>query len=173
MVCDIYPPRPGKKVSEILSRKKIESYCPLNSSIHHASYLRRSLQEALFCCFCFVRISDEQIPELLKTSGIINLVFWLNRPVVIPDQEIDMIRQFLYEYKSVKLEKVGMQNRSNVTNNLVISNRDNRFYAQNSTRVMLPSLGYLMVAKTTAINNETPELTLLPRLRSIMDKIVG
>jgi len=163
-----------KKVCEALGRKKIESYCPLSSNIHQPGYLRRSLSEALFCNFCFVRISDKQIPELMKTHGVISFVCWLNKPVVIPDDEMDMMREFLYEHRSVRLEKIGVQNGSTLTDNLLIANRDHTFYVQNSTaRVTLPSLGYSITAKTESINTITPVQPLLPRLRSIMDKIVG
>lgn len=163
-----------KKVSEILSRKKIENYCPINSSIHQPGYLRRALHEVLFCNYCFVRICEEQVPELRKTNGVINLVFWLNQPVVVPDHEISLMKDFLYEHKFVKLEKIGIQNETRLPANRLIPNTDHRFYVQSNTaKVMLPSLGYSIAAKTEAINTITPVQHLLPRLRSIMDKIVG
>lgn len=162
-----------KKVAEILNRKKIETYCPFNYNIPQTGYLRRSLHEALFCCFCFVRISNEQIPELRKTNGVINIVFWLNKPVIVPDHEISLMKQFLYEYKLVKVEKVDIQRKSKSPANLVVANNDNRFYQTNTTKVMLPSLGYVMIAKPEKVLDETLEHTLFPRLRSIMDKIVG
>lgn len=42
---------------------------------------------------------------MLKTDGIMNFVYWLGKPAVIKDLEIDMIRRFLNEHTNVSLEK--------------------------------------------------------------------
>ena len=168
--------RPGqeKKVTESLSRKKIECYCPHNSATHQPSYKKRTTPEVLFCCYCFVRISETQIPELRKINGVVNLVFWLNKPVIVPDQEINIIREFLNEYKNVTLEKTGVDDKVKFPNLLLAENEDSRIYISNTTaKAILPSLGYVMTAETRAATIEMPVPQLLPRLRSIMDKIVG
>jgi len=163
-----------KKVSEILSRKKIETYCPLSCSGHQPGYLRRSPNDVLFYNFCFVHIYEKQVPELKRMNGVINLVFWLNEPVVVPDHEISLMKDFLCEHKFVRLEKIGIQSKSESPDNLLITNKDHRFYVQSNTaKVMLPSIGYSMTAKTEPIDRITPVQPLLPRLRSFMDKIVG
>jgi hypothetical protein len=164
--------RPGqeKKVTESLSRKKIECYCPHNSATHQPSYKKRTTPEVLFCCYCFVRISETQIPELRKINGVVNLVFWLNKPVIVPDHEINIIREFLNEYKNVTLEKTGVK----FPNLLLPENEDRRIYISNTTaKAILPSLGCVMSAETKAATIEMPVPQLLPRLLSIMDKIVG
>ncbi len=168
--------RPGqeRKVTESLSRKKIECYCPLNSTTHQPFYRKRTTPEVLFCCYCFVRICETQIPELRKVNGVISLVFWLNKPVIVPDHEIDTIREFLNEYRNVSLEKIGMDEKVKFPNSLLAENKDRDIYPRNNTaKAILPSLGYVMTAETTAATIEMPVAQLLPRLRSIMDKIVG
>jgi len=168
--------RPGqeKKVTESLSRKKIECYCPHNSATHQPSYKKRTTPEVLFCCYYFVRISETQIPELRKINGVVNLVFWLNKPVIVPDQENNIIREFLNEYKNVTLEKTGVDDKVKFPNLLLAENEDSRIYISNTTaKAILPSLGYVMSAETKAATIEMPVPQLLPRLLSIMDKIVG
>src|SRR5215813_7693854 len=95
--------RPGqeKKVTEALSRKKIECYCPLNCSTHQPFYRKKTIPEVLFCSYSFVRICETQIPELTRVNGIINFVCWLNKPFIVPDQEIDVIREFLHEHGTI------------------------------------------------------------------------
>jgi hypothetical protein len=120
-----------------------------------------------------VRICETQIPELHKVNGVINLVFWLNKPFIVPDHEIDLIRDFLTEYKNVTLEKIGIDEKVRFPNNLLADNKDGDVYIRNNTaRAILPSLGYVMTAEAPA-TIELPVSQLLPRLRSIMDKIVG
>jgi len=167
--------RPGqeKKVTESLSRKKIECYCPLHSTIHQPLYRKKTIPEVLFCSYSFVRICETQIPELRKINGVINLVFWLNKPVIVPDQEINVIREFLNEYKNVTLEKIGVDEQVKFPKNFPAENKDEGIYIRNNTaKAILPSLGYVMTAETGA-TIEMPVSHLLPRFRSIMDKIVG
>ena len=168
--------RPGleKKVTESISRKKIECYCPLNSTTHQPFYRKKTMPGALFCSYSFVRICETQIPELRKINGVINLVSWLNEPFVVPDQEIKIIRDFLSEYKNVTLEKIGIDENVEFPDNLPVENTDQWIYTRNSTaKAILPSLGYIMTAETKAETVEMHVPQLLPRLRSIMDKIVG
>jgi transcription antitermination factor NusG len=168
--------RPGqeKKVTESLSRKKIECYCPHNCTTHQPSYRKRTTPEVLFCCYCFVRIAETQIPELRKINGVVNLVFWLNKPVIVPDCEINIIKEFLNEYKNVTLEKTGVDDKIKVPNLHLAENEDRPIYISNNTaKAILPSLGYVMSAETKAATIEMPVPQLLPRLLSIMDKIVG
>lgn len=168
--------RPGqeKKVTETLSRKKIECFCPVNSISHQALYRKKTIPEVLFCSYSFVRICETQIPQLRKIHGIVNLVFWLNKPFIVPDHEINTIKDFLTEYKNITLEKIGVDEKLKFPNDLLSENKDRGIYTSNNTaRAILPSLGYVMSAeaKTAAIEMPVPQL--LPRLRSIMDKIVG
>jgi transcription antitermination factor NusG len=168
--------RPGqeKKVTESLGRKKIECYCPLNSTTHQHLHRKKTLPDVLFCSYSFVRICETQVPELRKVNGVINLVFWLDKPFIVPDHEIDIIREFLTEYKNVTLEKIGIDEKVKFPNNLLVENKNGDIYIRSNTaRAILPSLGYVMTAEAKAATIELPVSPLLPRLRSIMDKIVG
>lgn len=168
--------RPGheKKVTETLSRKKIECYCPLNSTTHQPFYRKRVTSEVLFCSYSFVRICETQISDLRKVNGIVNLVFWLNKPFIVPDHEISIIKEFLTEYKNVTLEKIGVDEKVRFPNNLLAENKEQGIYVRSNTaRAILPSLGYVMNAEAKEATIEMPVAQLLPRLRSIMDKIVG
>jgi len=167
--------RPGqeKKVTETLSRKKIESYCPLNCTTYQTSYGKKTIPHVLFCSYTFVRVSESQVPELRRTKGVINLVFWLNKPVIVPDHEINVIREFLSEYKNVILEKIDKEQKVKFPTSIMTENKGEGIYVGNNVaKATLPSLGYIMTAEArAAIEMRAPQF--LPRLRSIMDKIVG
>ena len=168
--------RPGqeKKVTESLIRKKIECYCPLNSTTHLPLHRKKTIPEVLFCSYSFVRLCETQIQELRKINGVISVVYWLNKPVIVPDPEINVIREFLNEYKNVTLEKISIDEKVKFPNGLTAENKDQGVYTMNNTaKAILPSLGYVLTAETRAGTIEMPVPQLLPRLRSIMDKIVG
>ncbi len=95
-----------KKVANQLSQKGIEYYCPLNRVQKQWSDRKKIIFEPLFNSYVFVKISSEEQLAVRQTSGILNFVYWLSKPAVIRNDEIEIIKQFLNEHSFVKLEKV-------------------------------------------------------------------
>jgi len=152
-----------KKVTDILGRKKIESYCPLNN-VTQPGHWKRIVYEALFNSYCFVRIDESQVPQLKQTNGVISFIYWLNKPVIVPDLEVDALKEFLCEYKSVKLEKITLDNNNSA---LLTANNDHRFYLNNNiTKIILPSLGYSISAEEKVPTQQVIVKQLFPRRRS-------
>jgi transcription antitermination factor NusG len=58
-----------KKVSEYLTRKDIENYCPLNKVLRQWSDRKKIVHEPLFTSYVFVNVSEEQHAFLKQTSG--------------------------------------------------------------------------------------------------------
>lgn len=142
-------PRWEKKVSESLNLKKIQSYCPLNKVIRQWSDRKKLLYEPLFTSYVFVHVSDKNIREVKEVDGVINLVHWLGKPAVIKDEEIEAIRSFLNEHSNVQLEKVDVAiNDAVKVARGFLQDREGTVVAikNNTVRVALPSLGYVMYA---------------------------
>lgn len=145
-----------KKVSELLTKRDIENYCPLNKVYRQWSDRKKIIDMPLFSSYVFVRVFEKDLEGLKSiTSNIVNLVYWLGKPAVVKDQEIDNIKFFLNEYGNVKLEKRNVD-----INEEVIITRGS-FYNQhgivrtvknNSVVVSLPSLGYSMIAEIPISN---------------------
>ena len=95
-----------KKVSELLTKREIENYCPLNKVYRQWSDRKKIVDMPLFSSYVFVRVLEKELTGLKSlTSNIVNLVYWLGKPAVVKDQEIDNIKFFLNEYSNIKLEK--------------------------------------------------------------------
>ncbi|MCP2043997.1 transcription termination/antitermination protein NusG [Pontibacter sp. HSC-36F09] len=142
-------PRWEKKVSESLNLKKIQSYCPLKKVIRQWSDRKKLLYEPLFTSYVFVHVSDKNIREVKEVDGVINLVHWLGKPAVIKDEEIEAIRTFLNEHSNVQLEKVEVAiNDAVKVARGFLQDREGTVVAikNNTVRVALPSLGYVMYA---------------------------
>src|SRR4029077_16112 len=88
-------PRWEKKVAEILTRKKVENYCPLNKVLRQWSDRKKIVHEPLFTSYVFVRVSESEIMSLKRINGVTNLVYWLGKPAIIRDSEIETIKMFL------------------------------------------------------------------------------
>jgi transcription antitermination factor NusG len=150
-------PRWEKKVSELLTKRKIENYCPLNTVVRKWSDRKKKVSEPLFTSYVFVRTSEDQHTQIKQVSGIINLVYWLNRPAVIKDREIEAIREFINEYRNVRLEKtnVNMNDMVRVLSGPLMEYEGNVIgLKSNTVKIVLPSLGYLMVAEVEKANVE-------------------
>lgn len=144
-------PRWEKKVAETLSRKKIENYCPMNQTCGSWADRRKVLYEPVFNAYVFVRLNSLQLAEVRKIEGVINLVYWQGKPAVIRDIEVEMMRRFLNEHKSIQLEKmpVNVHDIVKVTNETVDHTRIGEPPFQ-VVKLMLPSLGYVMTALETS-----------------------
>ena len=150
-------PRWEKKISELLDKKNIENYCPLNTVVRRWSDRVKKVSEPLFNSYVFVRIPEEQQFEVKQVTGIINMVYWLNKPAVIKDREIQAIRDFLDEYKNVRLEKtnVNVNDMVRVLSGPLMEYEGNVVGVRSNTvKIVLPSLGYLMVAEVERSNVE-------------------
>jgi transcription antitermination factor NusG len=139
-----------KKVAETLTKKKIENYCPLNKVKRQWADRKKIVEEPLFTSYVFVRASNiEQLP-LLKTDGVINFVYWLGKPAVIRDNEIEMIQKFLNEHNNISLERsqVNVHDFIRVISGPLITHQGQVVAVnKNTVKIVLPSLGFIMSAE--------------------------
>ena len=101
-------PRWEKKVAALLLEKGIENYCPLNKVTRQWSDRRKVVVEPVFKGYVFVRIEDKNKWAIREIPGILNFVYWLGKPAVIRDEEIEVIRKFLNEFTDVQVETKGV-----------------------------------------------------------------
>lgn len=146
-------PDSEKKVSEILTRRKIENYSPVNSVVKDWDD-RKVKESQLFIGYVFVKTTEQQLQDLKKIHGIVNIVHWMGNPVSVKSVEIKAIKLFLNEYNNVSIEKTAIKPHAGNTANhpgmeqeapmITIKNR--------KAYVGLPSLGYIMTAHVDTSN---------------------
>jgi transcription antitermination factor NusG len=150
-------PRWEKKVAAQLMQKEVEHYCPLNKVYRQWSDRKKVIMEPLFTCYVFVRITDREYVRVKEASGVMNFVYWLNKPAVIRDEEIDVIKRIMNDYGSVTLEKsiVKVNDRVRVVGGPLMELQGNVLEVKSkSIRVSLPTLGYTIVAEIQKSNIE-------------------
>ncbi len=87
-----------------LQEAGIEAYCPVNKREKQWSDRKKITEEPLFRSYVFVNIDlDQQGSIVRRTLGVVNFVYWLNKPAVIQDDEILAIQQFLSEHAAVEV----------------------------------------------------------------------
>jgi transcription antitermination factor NusG len=150
-------PRWEKKVAEVLTQKNIENYCPLNKVRKQWADRKKIVFEPLFKSYVFVKICEMQHLQLKQTTGIINLIYWLGKPAVIREAEIDLIKRFLQDHSNVKLEKVrlNVNDRVRVISGPLMEQEGQVVAVHNKTvKISLPSLGFVMAAEVQTANVE-------------------
>jgi len=136
-----------KKVAHLLSQKGIEYYCPLNKVQRQWSDRKKIIFEPLFTSYVFVRIPLEEQLIIRNINGVLNFVYWLSKPAVIKNEEIEIIKQFLNEHSFARLEKVAVNINDlvRVASGPFMEQEGKVVSIKNKTvKIMLPCLGYLM-----------------------------
>ena len=49
----------------------------------------------LFSKYIFVRTDEQNRNRVFQAAGILNFLFWLKKPAVVPEQEINKLRSYL------------------------------------------------------------------------------
>jgi len=139
-----------KKVAELLAKKRINYYCPHVITQRLFSHTKKFESEPLFSSYVFVWINEDEQFQVRQTEGVINFVYWLGKPAVISDEEIEHIKQFLVDYSEIRLEKTFVNLKDHVrilSGPLLIKERNVLEVKNNSNILTLPSLGYTLVAE--------------------------
>jgi transcription antitermination factor NusG len=98
-------PRNEKRVADKLKDKGIETYCPLQEEVHQWSDRKKKVKVPVFRSYIFVHLGDykkESVP-ILETAGVVKFLWWLGKPGIVRDDEINNIRHFLEEYDHVEV----------------------------------------------------------------------
>jgi transcription antitermination factor NusG len=143
-------PRWEKKVHSLLADQGIESYCPLNRVKKKWSDRMKWVDEPLFKSYVFVRILPEEQTRVRMVPGVINYIYWLGKPAVIKDREIEDIRRFLNEYTDVKVEPIELKPDDKViirTGLLMDREATVTRIMHKTVEVLIESLGYKLVAQ--------------------------
>lgn len=145
-------PRWEKKVAELLAKRKVEVFCPLNKVVRQWVDRKKTILEPLFTSYVFVCATEAEHLTIRQTDGIINFVYWLGSPAVIKDEEIETIKNFLNDYSDVKLERVAINvaDKVRITDGLLVHREGDVLEVKSKTvKVLLPSLGYAMTAEVS------------------------
>jgi transcription antitermination factor NusG len=101
-------PRWEKKVFKLLQEKGIESYCPLNKVHRKWSDRTKIIEEPLFKSYVFVKVTEEEKTAVRMTHGVVNFVYWLGKPALIKEKEIETIKRFLNDHHDVEVRSIDI-----------------------------------------------------------------
>ena len=88
-------PKWEKKVAEQLTEKGVECYCPLITQIKQWSDRKKKVEVPLFNSYIFVRLAEKDRNSVFQSAGAVRYLFWLGKPAIVRDEEIDTIKKWL------------------------------------------------------------------------------
>jgi transcription termination/antitermination protein NusG len=143
-------PRWEKKVAKLFTNKNIENYCPLNTVVRQWSDRKKIVHEPLFSSYVFVHTCTSEYIRVKETDGVLNFVYWLGQPAIIKNEEIESLKSFLADFTNVALEKidVNINDEVKIIHGPLVSMEGKVIEVQfNHVKIMLPSIGYSLVAR--------------------------
>jgi transcriptional antiterminator RfaH len=88
-------PKWEKKVAEKLNEIGIECYCPLIIQIKQWTDRKKKIEVPLFNSYVFVQLEDGDRNSVFRISGVVRYLFWLGKPAIVRDEEINIIKTSL------------------------------------------------------------------------------
>lgn len=150
-----------KKVSALLSKKKIDNYCPMNRKEVVLGNNKKTIETPLFCYYVFVNIKEDELGMVKKMPNVIDFIYWLGMPAIVRDVEIREMRYFVTNYLDLSIEKSFVDTRGvvKIINEPNSPLQTNLLHSDESAvKLYLPSLG-VVIKKIAAkvLNGESSQ----------------
>ena len=143
-------PKWEKKVADKLSQLGIECYCPLITQVKQWSDRKKKIEVPLFNSYVFIQIADSDRNSVFQVSGVVRYLFWLGKPAIVKDQEIEVIKSSLKAPNisdvSVSMIQVGdkikLESGAFSNQNAIVQEISNNYYI-----LVLETLGCVLKIK--------------------------
>lgn len=89
--------RNEKKVAELLQKKGVEVFCPLVKLKKNWSDRKKIVETPLFNSYVFVNLPEKDRNVVFNVPGVIHYLFWLKKPAIVKDSEIENLKNILHE----------------------------------------------------------------------------
>ncbi|WP_035759594.1 UpxY family transcription antiterminator [Flavobacterium tegetincola] len=85
-------PRKEQKVAQQLEQLGFTVYLPLKTEVRQWSDRKKTIVTPLFTSYVFIQIEEAKRTEVFIIDGVLNYVFWLGKPAVIRNGEMQMMQ---------------------------------------------------------------------------------
>ena len=84
----------------------ISCYCPTTMVIKQYSDRKKKIIKTLISSYVFVQIEEGKRNDVFSVFGIVRYIFWLGKPAIVRDSEIESMKKYLNGvYQSISLKK--------------------------------------------------------------------
>ncbi len=146
-------PRKEQKVAEQLERLGFTVYLPLKTEVRQWSDRKKKVISPLFTSYVFIQIEESKRDTVFVIDGILNYVFWLGKPAVIRDEEMELMQNEINQ-PDVDVSITSLQPGEQVQIEQGVFKGQKAFVKHISKQkvyLYLPSLGFKLVINRTAL----------------------
>ena len=93
-----------KKTATALERMGIEVYCPTKTEVRQWSDRKKKVKVPLFKSYVFVRLEEGERQQVFAVPGVVRYLFWLGKPAVVRDEELETVRTWLADEQVADVE---------------------------------------------------------------------
>jgi transcriptional antiterminator RfaH len=140
-------PKNEIKVTEKLLQLGIDAYCPTISTVKQWSDRKKKVLLPLLSSYIFVHLNEKDRNTVFSVPGIVRYVYWLGRPAVIRDIEIQTLKDWLAKGNQNIISKAIEPGDKIKIESGVFAGQEAVLKEQSSTKMwlVLESLGILLV----------------------------
>ena len=140
------------KVAKGINTLGINAYCPTFTQIKQYSDRKKKVQKPLLSSYVLVQLSEQDRPSVFVIPGVVRYLFWLGKPAVVREEEIELLRNNLKGvFDEAKISKLSIGKEYTIPSGplkglsgVVID------LLKNKLRLELPSLGlFVTLSKAT------------------------
>ncbi len=144
-------PRNEKKVSLQLNSMGIETYCPTIKKKRNWSDRIKIIEEPLFTSYCFVNIAENERQKVFAAHGVVRYLFWLSRPAIVKEEEINTIKLWLneFDHSSISTQSFTIEDRI-ILKNGALMGKTGKVYSIQDKKLLLiiEDLGLMVTVDT-------------------------
>jgi transcription antitermination factor NusG len=147
-------PRTEKRVAESLEQMGLDVYCPLITEVKQWKDRKKKLKTPLFKSYVFIKLEEKKRNRVFDVPGVVRYLFWLGKPAMVRDGEIEVIKEWLDDEKveEAKVEHLSEGDKITIKNGVfkeheaIIREVGNR-----KMRLILPKLGFTIEVNTKEV----------------------
>jgi len=135
--------RQEKKVALQLEKMGITVYCPMINQIRQWSDRKKKIEVPLISSYVFVQLKERDREAVFEVSGIVRYVYWLEKPAIVRDEEIAVMKTWLSaQTVEAKVEGLRRGDRMKVSSGLFEGKEGFvEEISKNRVLLLLPDLG--------------------------------
>jgi transcription antitermination factor NusG len=108
-------PRNEKKVIERLTDRGYTVFCPLIKTVRQWSDRKKKVQLPMFPSYIFAFTDEKERSMLLHDPGVLNFVFWLGKPAIVRENEMEAIKKIARAGDEIQVEGARLEKGQMVT----------------------------------------------------------